>query len=95
MLSFFGNIFDRKPRIVDFLYLEVESCFIAGSIRISTTMHCTRVFALGGWGILAHIRKTPKISVQILDMSQAHAMLVDSEFFCYIGITIYIKWKPA
>ena len=49
--------------------LQLESCFIAGSIRMSVTTHCTRISALGGWGILAHIWKTPKIAVQILDIS--------------------------
>ena len=50
-------------------YLYLESCFIAGSIRISVTMHCTRISALGGCGILAHIWQNPKIAVQILDIS--------------------------
>ena len=40
-------------------------------------MHCTKIVALGGWGILAHIWKVSKIAAQILDISscQCHVFL--------------------
>ena len=50
-----------------------------------------QIFFFGGSSMLADIQKTPRIAVQALDIFHANAMILNSKFVTYIGITIRIR----
>ena len=60
-------------------YLQLESCFIAGIIRISATMHCTMILDLGVTAFW-HISRLHKMPFKFWTFLDANAMFLDPSF---------------
>ena len=92
--SNFGNISNRKPPNVDFFDRSV-AWELFHSLEHQNFCHNAlyQNFCPGGFRpISGKIRKLP---FKFWTFLHANAMFFDSELFCYISITIRIKWMHA